>query len=121
MPYDYDRVTGPIDPETDSKAVQMHKAGVGAFVSALAHGGWSEEQIVNGLRTLFDSTSAVLAEYVGDLMRGEPNSGYAAGLYAAEVALTPLPIADHCQCFWCLKCPCRPDYCNACVPEPVQP
>jgi hypothetical protein len=27
-----------------------------------------------------------------------------------------LPDADHCQCFRCPKCPCKPDYCNACEP-----
>lgn len=115
MSFDYDRVTGPIDLENDSEAVQMYKASAGAFAYALSSSGRSEEQLLNGLRTHFDAVSAVLAEHL--LIQGADDlaeTGHPMWAYcAAEIA--PLPRADHCQCFRCPACPCRPDYCNACV------
>jgi hypothetical protein len=121
MPFDYETVTGLIDKEKDSEAVQGYKAGTGALIYALRNAGWSPTQIANGLRTHFDGVSAVLAEQLAEMGRNEPGTDYAAGLYAAEMTITPLPYATHCQCTKCLQCPCRPHYCNACVPEETTP
>lgn len=117
MPFDHNKLRGLIDKETDSEAVQGYKAGVGAFVYALRNAGWSQEQIVNSLDTLFDSTAEVLAEHLVITGRDDiAEAGHPMWEYAAA-EITPLPRADHCQCFRCPQCPCRPDYCNACVPE----
>lgn len=121
MPFPYDRVTGPIDLENDSDAIQDYKAGTGALVYALRKGGWSDEQIVNALSSHFDAVSDVLAEHIADLQENEPSTPYAAGMFAAETAIRPLPYAVHCQCFRCDACPCRPHYCNACFPEENRP
>jgi hypothetical protein len=113
MPFDYGTLTGLIDMEKDSEAVRDYKAGAGAFIYALRNAGWSPEQITNSLRTHFDAAASVLAEHL---------HGWAAenaapeGNWAAE-EITPPPRATHCQCFRCPNCPCRPDYCNACIPE----
>jgi hypothetical protein len=117
MPFDYDRVTGPIDQENDPEAVRMYKASTGALAYALFVAGWSKEQIANGLRTHFDAASAVLAEYLIELKDTDTAEARNPMWEYTAAEITPLPRADHCQCFRCPKCPCRPDYCNACVPE----
>jgi hypothetical protein len=62
--FQYDMVTGAIELGRDSQAVQNYKAGTGALIYALKAGGWSDEQIENGLRTHFESVAAVLVEHL---------------------------------------------------------
>jgi hypothetical protein len=105
LPFDYTRVLGPIDPTADSGAVTNYKAGAGAFVYALAYGGWTEEQITNGMRTLFESTAAVLSEHIIDRTSEEPDHMRASGIHDASLSINPM------------NNPCDRSYCGICHPE----
>lgn len=92
MSFDYDRLAGQIDFASDSEAIRNYKAGAAVFVCTLKRGGWTDVQVKNSMRTLFESVSAVLAEHVLEHFAEDPLDVRGVVREAvSEIHIDPLP------------------------------